>query len=222
MQGDLFDRLKATCAGDWKAYVNHDFVKQLGAGTLPQACFQHYLKQDYLFLIQFARAFALAAYKSESLADIRMAHGSMKAILDTELDLHIDFCRKWGIEPEELEDLPEATANMAYTRYVHGAGMAGTILELHVALAPCLLGYAEIAQRLMNDPATVTDGNRYKDWIDMYAGEEYQEAAEEAARYLDRLAAGITTERFEGLAKTFRDATRLEVGFWQMGLDQSM
>lgn len=222
MRSAFLDRLKATCADDWQAYVEHDFVRQLGAGTLPQACFRHYLKQDYLFLIQFARAFALAAYKSERLDDIRMAHGAMKAILDTELELHVDFCRKWGIEPGELEDLTEATANMAYTRYVHSAGMTGTILDLHVALAPCLLGYAEIGQRLANDPATVRDGNRYQDWIDMYSGDEYLEAAQAAADYLDRLAEGITDARFDALARTFRDATRLEIAFWQMGLDQSL
>lgn len=222
MRGNLFDRLKAACADDWRAYVDHDFVKQLGAGTLPQACFQHYLKQDYLFLIQFARAFALAAFKSERLDDIRMAHISMKAILDVELDLHIDFCRKWGIEPEELEDLPEATANMAYTRYVHAAGMGGTILDLHVALAPCLLGYAEIGQKLVNDPDTKRDGNRYRDWIEMYSGKDYLTAAQTASDYLDQLSSDISAERFASLTRTFRDATRLEVGFWQMGLDISL
>ena len=52
----LFDQLKANCTHDWAAYVEHDFVRQLGAGTLPEAAFRQYLIQDYLFLIQFARA----------------------------------------------------------------------------------------------------------------------------------------------------------------------
>ena len=30
----------------WKQYVEHEFVQQFAKGTLPKACFQHYLKQD--------------------------------------------------------------------------------------------------------------------------------------------------------------------------------
>jgi thiaminase/transcriptional activator TenA len=54
---DIFDRLKAAAVTDWQSYVDHDFVRQMGAGTLPQAAFRTYLVQDYLFLIQFARAY---------------------------------------------------------------------------------------------------------------------------------------------------------------------
>ncbi|MBS7204273.1 MAG: thiaminase II, partial [Haemophilus parainfluenzae] len=43
----------------WKQYVEHEFVQQLAQGTLPKACFQHYLKQDYIYLFHYSRAFAL-------------------------------------------------------------------------------------------------------------------------------------------------------------------
>ena len=67
----LFARLRAAAADEWEAYVRHGFVRQLGAGTLPESCFKHYLIQDYLFLIHFARAYALAAYKSVSYKHLR-------------------------------------------------------------------------------------------------------------------------------------------------------
>ena len=78
---DIFDRLKAATAADWQSYVDHYFVRQLGAGTLPHAAFRTYLVQDYLFLIQFARAYALATYKSRTLADMRAAQAGLAAIL---------------------------------------------------------------------------------------------------------------------------------------------
>ena len=74
---DVFDRLKAATADDWQSYVDHDFVRQMGAGTLPQAAFRTYLVQDYLFLIQFARAYALATYKSRTLADMKAAQAGV-------------------------------------------------------------------------------------------------------------------------------------------------
>ena len=62
--GSIFTTLRAGCAETWNGYVRHPFVVALAAGTLPEPCFRHYLIQDYLFLVQFARAYGLAAYKA--------------------------------------------------------------------------------------------------------------------------------------------------------------
>lgn len=113
--GYRFTDLTTACQQDWRAYIEHDFVRQLGTATLPEASFRHYLKQDYLFLIHFARAYALAAYKSPTLADLRQAHEGLKAIVDVELGLHVGFCQEWGISEQELAELPEARATGLYT-----------------------------------------------------------------------------------------------------------
>ncbi len=218
-EDSLFGRLRAAAADDWAAYTGHAFVRRLGDGSLPEECFRHYLIQDYLFLIQFARAYALAAYKSETLADIRDAVRSVAAIVDTEMALHVTYCAGWGLDQEALASAPEATATMAYTRYVLEKGAAGDVLDLHVALAPCIVGYAEIGSALSAGPDTVTDGNPYAEWIEMYAGTEYQEVARCAVDQLDRLGRSRAGPgRFESLARTFRQATRLEAAFWDMGL----
>lgn len=215
----LFARLRADAAASWEAYTRHRFVQGLGDGTLPQACFRHYLEQDYLFLIQFARCYALAACKAEKLADIRRAKDALVAILDVELDLHVAYCGKWGIQPELLESLPADPANAAYTDYVMDVGSSGGLLDLSVALVPCVQGYGEIGKWLAADPLTKQDGNPYADWIAMYAGEEYQDAAAEAATYLDALApADLTEAEIARLSAIFTRATELEIGFWDMGL----
>jgi hypothetical protein len=49
-------------------------------GTLTEPAFRHYLVQDYLFfLIEFARAYALAVYKSLQLADTLLAFDDFPA-----------------------------------------------------------------------------------------------------------------------------------------------
>ncbi len=216
---NLFTRLRAAAAPEWQAYTGHEFVRRLGDGSLPEACFRHYLIQDYLFLIQFARAYALAAYKSETLADIRDAVRSLAAIVDTETSLHVRYCAGWGLAEDALAAAPEATATMAYTRYVLEKGASGDVLDLYVALAPCIVGYAEIGAALTADPATRTDGNPYAEWIAMYAGADYQDVAARAIDQLDRLdRSRAGPGRFDSLARTFRQATRLEAAFWDMGL----
>ena len=215
----LFDRLKAACAEEWRAYTEHAFVRAVGDGTLPEACFRHYLGQDYLFLIHFARAYALAAYKSETLDDIRQAARGLSAIIDMEMGLHVEFCAAWGLDEAAMQALPEAQETMAYTRYVLEKGVAGDLLDLHVALAPCIVGYAEIAAALARAPAVPLVDNPYRAWIEMYAGDDYQDVARAEVAELDRLMERRGGEgRRAALVTTFRQATRLEAAFWQMGL----
>lgn len=215
----LFGRLRAAAAADWRAYVEHPFVRGLADGTLPEASFRHYLIQDYRFLVHFARAYALAAYKADTLDDMRAAKAGLAAILDLEMDLHVRVCAGWGVDAAALESAAEAQATVAYTRFVLDTGMAGDLLDLHAALAPCMCGYAEIGARLAADPATRRDGNPYRPWIETYAAAGFQEAAAAEAATLDRLFGRRGGEaRFAALASTFHAATRLEAGFWDMGL----
>jgi len=98
-------------------------------------------------------------------------------------------------------------------------GLAGDRLDLEVALSPCIVGYAEIAAERMADPATRLDGNPYREWLAMYAGNDYQGLAHAAASALDEQFLRRGGEgRFPTLATSFTAATRLEADFWTMGL----
>ena len=219
-QEGFFAGLRKAAGDDWRAYVAHPFVQGLGDGTLPEAAFRHYLVQDYLFLIQFARAYGLAAYKADTLAEIRAASDGLKALVEVEMDLHRAYCADWGLDEAALEAADADGATLAYTAYVLERGLAGDLLDLRVALAPCVVGYGEIGARLAADPATRTDGNPYASWIEMYAGAEYQAFMRAEVEALDSLAARRGgSARFE-LARRHlphRDAARS--AFWQAGLD---
>jgi thiaminase (transcriptional activator TenA) len=217
--GGLLARLRAADTAEWEAYTRHRFVLGMADGTLPEPCFRHYLVQDYLFLIHFARAWALAGYKADTLDELRMAVNTAQALCDTEMTLHVSYCAEQGIPESEMRAAPEGVATMAYTRYVMERGTAGDLLDLYAALAPCVLGYAEIGLALAADPATLRDGNPYTSWIEMYSGEEYQRVARETAAFIEGLGARRGAEaRFPGLARTFCEATRLESAFWEQGL----
>ena len=214
----FFERLKAAAAPEWRAYTEHAFTDGMAAGTLPESAFKHYLVQDYLFLIEFARAYALAVYKSPTLADMREGAAGIAAILDVEMGLHIKLCARWGLSADDLERAPPADEMLAYTRYVLDAGMRGDLLALKVALSPCVIGYAEIATLLAAHPGALDASNPYAEWIGEYAGAGYQEVAEAARGHLDRLAQRYSTPAREvELIAIFREATRLEAAFWEMG-----
>jgi thiaminase/transcriptional activator TenA len=217
----LYDRLKADAATEWRAYVDHPFVRGLGDGSLPKECFRHYLVQDYLFLIQFVRAYALGIYKAPDLETMRYLASGAAAILD-EMKLHVRLSAEWGASEGDLEQATEARATIAYTRFVLDAGMQGDLLDLLAALSPCVIGYAEIGAALAGAPRGLAPDNPYRGWVAEYSGDPYQLVAQDARAVLDRLAAAVLSEpRYPRLLHIFRQATRLEADFWQMGLDRA-
>ncbi|NME90494.1 thiaminase II [Corynebacterium stationis] len=220
----LFADLKKAIGTEWTDYTEHEFVRELGEGTLPLPVFQDYLVQDYHFLVQFARANALAAYKSRNLADIKDATGALQAIVH-ETDLHRRLTARWGITEEELDAAAEKQTTVAYTRYVLDTGMSGDLLDMHVALSPCSIGYAEIGAALEPQRIRALDAGEehpYGEWIAEYSGTEFQTAARAATERLDALTAGsVTPQRFDSLVEIFRAATRLEAAFWQQALDSA-
>jgi thiaminase/transcriptional activator TenA len=173
--------LRAEAGPAWTAYVEHAFVRGLEDGTLPRASFLHYLQQDYVYLIHYTRAWALAAAKSTSVEEMREFAGTALTLIDGEMQLHIETCKAVGISQSALEATREEPENLAYTRFVVDAGQRGDLLDLLAALIPCALGYGEIGARLMTTTEGKRDGHPYKDWIETYGSDDYQGFAQAPA-----------------------------------------
>ena len=217
--GQVFTALR-DAAPDWGAYTRHAFVERLKDGTLPRSAFLHYLVQDYVFLVHFSRAWALAVVKADSMDEMKAAAEAVNVFVNHEMQLHVQICAGEGIAEETLFNAVEEPENLAYTRYVLDAGFSGDFLDLMAALVPCGMGYGEIGLRL----AAEAGETPYQAWIDTYAGPEYQGACQATGAMLDdavlrRLGPDYRSlPRWQALQKRFDTATRLEVGFWSMGL----
>lgn len=216
-----YQDLIAACQEDWTAYTEHAFVQQLAKGTLEQPCFLHYLKQDFLFLKQYARAYALAIYKARTLEDMRRALPTVYNLLDSETAHHVEYCAQWGLTEADLESESEDFGTVAYTRYVLDAGMTGDLVDLYAALAPCSVGYGVIGKQLLEDESTVIEGNPYASWIKLYGGDDYQSSVMTGMEHFNKLLAeiDINSQRGQNLVDVFKTATRMEIAFWQQGLN---
>ncbi|MGH1466996.1 MAG: TenA family protein [Cognatishimia sp.] len=218
--GETFPLWRAAADQNWPAYVAHEFVGGLQDGSLPKAAFLHYLTQDYVFLIHFSRAWALAITKAETVEEMRLCAGTVNALINEEIALHIKTCAAAGISEATLFAAQERPENLAYTRYVLDAGHSGDFLDLLAALAPCVLGYGEIGARLM----PFADQSPYGEWISTYGSDDYQTACKEVGALIDaavlrRLGQDPqNSPRWAHLCKRFDLATQLEVSFWDMGL----
>ncbi|KAI1154932.1 Rapamycin-insensitive companion of mTOR, N-term-domain-containing protein [Nemania diffusa] len=199
----------------WHCFVNHPFVLALGNGELPLDSFKGYLVQDYVYLVHFARANALASYKAKNIRDIA-AGAKIVQHIHAEMKLHVDYCKSFGIEMEEIEATEEHQACTAYTRYVLDIGQSEDWLGLQISLAPCLLGYGAIAKQLHADVRTKTEGNTYWPWILNYVADDYVQAVATGCELIERNAVLHSPSRIEELVKVFIHATKMEIGFWEM------
>ena len=213
-----YQTLRHNCPS-WDDYIQHDFVKQLAAGTLASDSFRHYLVQDYLYLIHYTRVMALSVYKSDTLAQMRVGQAGINAMLDMEIGMYLDFCRQWDIPLEEVESAAESAATIAYSRYILDAAMSGSLAELYAAIAPCLMGYGEIGKRIKSEGFIV--GNPYQPWIDVFSSDEFQAITAQNEAQINVLLAQASPTEADKFQRLFNTAARMEVNFWQQALDLS-
>ena len=219
--GNVFKLLKEKNKDNWILYTKHDFLKKLSAGTLKEEKFLNYLIQDYLFLIQFSKAWSLAILKSDNLEEMKIAASTVNDLINFEMELHISLCANYGISKSDLENADEENQNIAYTRYVLELGYSGDLLDLLSSLAPCVLGYGEIGINYKNSNPKIS---MYQKWIDTYSSNEYQDVCKNVSNLIDQafmLRLGddfVSTYKWQKVNKIFNKATLLEVDFWNMAM----
>ena len=213
-----YQTLRHNCPS-WDDYIQHDFVKQLAAGTLASDSFRHYLVQDYLYLIHYTRVMALSVYKSDTLAQMRVGQAGINAMLDMEIGMYLDFCRQWNIPLDEVESAAESAVTIAYSRYILDAAMSGSLAELYATIAPCLMGYAEIGKHI-KEQGFIT-GNPYQPWIDVFSSDDFQVITAQNEAQINTLLADASPAQTDKFQRLFNTAARMEVNFWQQALDLS-
>jgi thiaminase/transcriptional activator TenA len=208
----LTERLHNAAAPIWQKTLTHPFVTELGNGSLPLEKFQFYMRQDYVFLVEYSRLLALAAAKAPDLDTMgRFAH-LLDVTLNREMALHRDFAAQCGIRAEDLAATQAAPTTHAYTRHLVRVAALGDLPEIVAALLPCQWGYCEIGQTLAyhGKPATAPF---YCQWIDMYASPEFASLTTWLRALLDGFAGAAPEER---LVETFCASARYEYLFWEM------
>jgi len=210
----LSELLRQKVAGIWEAQHQHPFVRGIGDGTLSLERFQFWLRQDYVFLGEYARLLALAAARSPDLETMTRFATLLKETVETEMNLHRAYAAEFGISHEQLEREPTAPTTRGYTDFLLRVAATGDFAELVAALLPCMWAFSEIGRRLAMQAAP--SEKRYARWIAMYSSREFAELAEWCRDLLDSLAAGLPERDLQKLEAAFLTSSRYEWQFWEM------
>jgi thiaminase/transcriptional activator TenA len=205
-------QLRAGADALWQAQHDHPVVRGIGDGSLPLAAFARYVRQDYLFLIDYARLLALGAARAPDLDTMRRFAELAQAILGEEMELHRAFAAGLGITAAELEAEEPAPETTIYTDFLVRTAATGDFGELAAALLPCMWGYAEVGQRLAE--RGLPEEEAYARWIETYASAEFAALATWCRGLVDRLAAETGEAGRERMRRAFETCSRHELGFW--------
>ena len=213
--GSFTGELRDAAQPIWRRELEHPFVRGLGDGTLPVERFRFYLRQDYLFLIDYCRVFALAAAKAPDLIAMQLFSTLLRDTLCGEMQAHREYCARLGIAAAELEHAAPAPVTLAYTRHLLTVAHAGTLADILAAVLPCQWGYAEIGRALAErgEPASAP---LYAEWIRTYASAEFAAGAEQLRALLDSITAGWPSAALAPLQSHFITSSRYEYLFWEM------
>jgi thiaminase/transcriptional activator TenA len=196
----------------WDAIFAHPFIKELGAGSLSRERFLFFVRQDYLYLQDFARALCLGGAKADSLDTLDMFADHAATVVRVERNLHTNWSEKLSLTPQELAQTPRAPVTQAYTRHLLAVAQGGTLAETVAVVIPCYWIYWEVGKRLS---ASLPAEPLYAEWIQAYSSEGFGAHVQQQLNLIDRLASQVTADERRRLEEHFVQSSRYEYLFWE-------
>lgn len=212
----LSDRLFHTVEPLWNAYLEHPFVRGIGDGTLAPEKFRHYLQQDYVYLKEYCRIFAIGAAKSPDLDTMGLFSSLLHGTLHIEMDLHRAYAAEFGLSNADLEQTRPSAAMTGYTSYMLNVAQAGGVENAAAAVLACAWSYNFIGQQLAaRHPASLAHP-LYGKWVQMYSSPEFTALAERCIALVNRLSAGKPEHELQALEDIVVKTSYFEYMFWDM------
>lgn len=209
------ERLYQAAEPVWKKCLEHPFVIGIGDGTLPVEKFRYFMLQDYLYLFDYARVFALGVVKARDPELMRTFSKNVDAVLNGEMNIHRAYMARLGITEEQVFSVKPALDNLSYTNYMLSVAHAGGTMEIVASILACSWSYAKIGQTLAKIPGAA-EHPFYGEWIQGYASEDYARTNQSLIDLMDELAAEASEEQIAYLTDVFVNCSRYELGFWDM------
>jgi thiaminase/transcriptional activator TenA len=209
----LSDDLRSGVASVWEQVVSHPFVAELGDNTLPQATFDVYFDQDYLFLKDWAVLLSLAAAKAPNFDAARQVVSFLHLGLGGEEGLFQQAFRERGLSKQQVAELEYRPTTFHYSGYLRKAAYEGSFLDVAATILAMEWPYLDWAQRLV-DAGKRPDNYYYQTWIDLHTSPGILDFVAWLRQEVD--SAQVSPEDRSRLQNIFRDVLRYELLFWEM------
>lgn len=214
------ERLLKATEDIWAGYHDKPFVRGLKDGTLDVRKFRRYIIQDYWYLMDYTKVFAVGVAKSKSVEVMKLFAKYIQAILDGEVNVHNGYMADFGITQEELDRTPIAQDNRSYTAYMLSVAYKGGEAEVLTAIFSCAYSYEVIARRIVEEHPDAPNHPLYGRWVRGYITDRYTGNNVILKDMLERLTADYTEAQLRELEEIFTACSRYEASFWDMAWEE--
>lgn len=197
-------------SSDWlyQQIIDHPFIHQLMDGTLEIEKFSFYIQQDALYLSEYRKSLALIASRLKNTDDSMAFLGFACDTVLVENAVHELFIKKFAVGTP----ISTSPTCMLYAHFLLAQTNFKSVEVAVASVLPCFRVYKEVGDYILaNQPKTE---NRYQQWIETYAGEDFVAAVKLAENITDRLAENATSECRSEMAQAYQTAFKMEWMFW--------
>jgi len=199
----------------WQRILFHPYLVEISNATLPIEKFMFYIKQDYSFLIQYARCLGIATAKVQDLETMR----TFASLLNSSLTLEMRMLERLGlslrISIEELKRAEPTPTNLAYNHYMLYVSYSGTVGEAMATMLPCMWSYQEIGERL-DKSEKIKEHPIYSEWSSTYSSSEYIDLVKWYKTLVNELATQAGQAERKRMKSHFTISSKYEYMFWNM------
>ena len=199
----------------WKMYLTHPFIRKIKDGSLDIEKFRYLMLEDYLYLFEYVKVFAIGLTKTKDFNLMKLFAESIDAILNHEMNIHKSYMKRIGISDEQVQNFKPSLTNTSYTSYMLSVAQAGDATDIVSSVLACSWSYAEIGNYIASDENALNH-EFYGEWIRGYSGKEYQDTNNMLINLLDDITKDISEEKYEKLQEIFINCSLYEKKFWDM------
>jgi len=208
------ERILSSALPLWEENFSHPFVRAIADGTLDLERFRFYIIQDHLYLMQYAKLFALGLIKSADEADIRLFASLISDTLDTENAVHRDYLKTLGISPENISMAKSSIITESYTNYMLSVGFSQGVAEIAAAVLACSWSYKIIGDWCLKNMKA--ENRFFSPWIKEYTSASYNRSNDEIISFIDEKTSAYTDEQLKNIENIVLLCSRYELLFWDM------
>ncbi len=214
-------RLLAAVQDIWSQYNRHPFVLGIQDGSLEKEKFRFYILQDYLYLQDYAKTFAIGIAKAKSPETTSLFSSYVAHLTGSEMDIHRGYMGTFSVTQAEIDATPRALDNLSYTSYMLRVAYEEGEAEILTAILSCAYSYEIIAKAMLTANPAATDDPFYGPWVQGYASEAYAQENRILLDMLEKLTTEYTEAQRKHLEEIFATCSRYELAFWDMAWNQA-
>lgn len=210
------ERLLAATTDLWHSYYDHPFVQGIQNGDLDKEKFRFYTIQDYLYLLDYVKVFAIGLSKTDDPKVMHVFAQYISQIMDCEMNVHKGYAGLLGITKDELCRTKPTLANRSYTSYMLACAQNGGTVEALTAILACAVSYEHIAKEIVRRNPQAVHHPFYGDWVSSYASTSYAQQNVILCEWINRLTVTYQDAQLDKLTEIFHTCARYEKAFWDM------